>query len=373
MGMGSDHDPIQRQIDDIKEVYNKKAGVTTTEDKSAPFLSVWHDPIGKHDFRPARLRKAAPRFFFALLWGNIGCYVNNLSQAWLQQNIDGYYESRWAPVSKYTNETVILQDVGFEAFTKLNSTAITGQVAFLHTTACVIRFVVFPGPYSMRWTMLTRFGLIWGSLWMMRGISIVATVLPNPDHICIPVIDHPHNIWLQAYATLPLHPFVGVSEPQVTCEDLLYSGHTVAMTVNMFFLLQYSYLSPWGRFDIVAEGPVKWGAGILFCLWGFWGIIASHFHYTIDVLVGLFFACAIWFGYHAMIRLVWLKKEPTGWGIWAFIRWVERDAEDLFLWRRRALENLKTNLMEDESGQAPLTEDGQPPDGDVDMWLLSCM
>jgi len=340
---------IDKELADILDVYE-----VSCESDGGKFPHVLQDPFCRADFRFARLAHYLPRVLVAVMFVATGCYVNNLSQAWLQKNMVGYYEGHWIPNPNYTNQSVILSDAGFDALPQLGSTDAIYQLTSIHTTAVVLRFLIFPGPCSLRWTVLTRFSLIWGSLWLLRGLVLFSTRLPNPDFTCKHVTDYPENIWLQAYATLPFHPFVSVSAPQVTCEDTLFSGHTVAFTVNMCFLLHYSYLSPWGRFDVICETCLKYIIGICFILGGYYSIIASHFHYSDDVIVGSVFSLSIYFGYHAMIRLVYLRKvHPASLNFYAFLRWMERDAKDLSLWRRRALDNLRNHHSPDcESGKA---------------------
>merc|ERR1719464_2128670 len=59
------------------------------------FPSFLSDPCGCHDFRWAKLKGALPRILAAALFYYFCVFVNNLSQAWLQIHISGFYESMW--------------------------------------------------------------------------------------------------------------------------------------------------------------------------------------------------------------------------------------------------------------------------------------
>lgn len=110
-----------------------------------------------------------------------------------------------------------------------------------------------------------RFMFIYGTVWLLRAFSIVLTVLPNPLEQCKAIL-HPN-------------PFVAawllVFDINHTCADVFFSGHAVGIT--LFVLFWQRYTKHW-FFKIIMW--ILWVAGCFL-------IIATHYHYTIDVIFGV--------------------------------------------------------------------------------------
>lgn len=143
-------------------------------------------PLCLKDFSCEELRKHMPRLGVALLVWAFGMYINNISQAWLQKHISAYYQTNWAPTlaaQPPINTTVVLFDVGFELFWH-TPTFPTQALVDLYVEwvgyLAILRFIVVPGPLSMRWTILSRLMFMWGVLWFIRAFCIASTPLPNP-------------------------------------------------------------------------------------------------------------------------------------------------------------------------------------------------
>merc|ERR1719247_352347 len=191
------------------------SGLMTTVAQSVSLF--FSDPFGWKDFSRENLTHALPRVLFAVGFWIFGVYANNVSQAWLQKTKADYYEKT------YNTTHLVLWDAGFYITPVHPSAQWCDTVAGSIPIIVFCRFCLIPGPYSMRWTIFSRIMLIWGILWFLRGITIIATVLPNPDNGCKPQISFPDNIWLEAWANLP---FVFWYH-ELTCQDVLFSGHTV--------------------------------------------------------------------------------------------------------------------------------------------------
>merc|ERR1719491_1029430 len=122
--------------------------------------------------------------------------------------------------------------------------------------------------------------MIWGILWALRGVTIIATVLPNPDSSCIPRETYPRNVWKEAWANMP---FV-FWDHELTCQDVMFSGHTVALTLFTLIYIRYVTWTPWlalsnatARMSIVCMLKIF---AITFMLAGYYVIVSSKFHYT---------------------------------------------------------------------------------------------
>lgn len=296
------------------------------------FPSFWHDPICWKDFEADTLRKALPRVSVSLSFWTIGLFFNNLSQAWLQQHMAGYYESKWAPKPP-EKQSVILWDVGFYALPTIRSTAIVDVFAGAFPALMFIRFMVLPGPLSMRWTILARLFLIWGALWALRGLTIISTVLPNPDQTCKPKLSFPNSMFMEALANMP---FV-FWRHEMTCLDVLFSGHTVALTLATLLLLHYMAWAPW--FQCSTSPGIVSGAflfktiAIINMFIGYYVIIASKFHYTSDVLMGFMMTVMTFRAYHLAVRVTLLSSSSRHrflrCSVAPFLRWFEEDALDV--------------------------------------------
>merc|ERR1719261_146416 len=92
----------------------------------------------------------------------------------------------------------------------------------------IVRYVVVPGPISIRWTWLQRLWLIHGVLWLLRAVTILVTPLPNPYHQCVPHTSYPKNIFMEAFANMPFFWWW----KEMTCQDVMFSGHTAGGTVG---------------------------------------------------------------------------------------------------------------------------------------------
>lgn len=294
--------------------------------------SLCTDPFGLPDFRPAVLKIWMPRVAAALLIFLLCLYSNNLAQAWLQANMSGYYETRWIPNPEYTDHTVKLWDVTFEYLPYFPETLPADIFATVSPLVVVIRFMVFAGPMSLRWTILCRVIIMWGIMWFLRGLCIVVTPLPNPHLTCEPIITYPDNIFLEAFAIFLMG--------DLTCQDVMFSGHTVAVTLGALTTAKYWSRAPWRTSDAAEEGPWSFNTFvdtvlIIWAITGYYFIIASHFHYTVDVVVAAVLTCLVFNTYHNAIEVCWNKKQH-----WMripardFLQWLELHSKDSVLSRR---------------------------------------
>jgi len=138
----------------------------------------------------------------------------------------------------------------------------------------IFRFIIFTGPFSTRWTLARRWLICVATLFLLRGFSIISTILPNPDASCISTVTN-GNIF-----KLAVDVFIGKRH---TCRDVLYSGHAVHITLCALIWRDYLPLCPmwsvpwWERLK-VSRVMAYVSAVVGYCV-----IIGTHFHYTIDV------------------------------------------------------------------------------------------
>eukprot|EP00933_Yihiella_yeosuensis_P054759 TRINITY_DN5330_c0_g1_i2.p1 TRINITY_DN5330_c0_g1~~TRINITY_DN5330_c0_g1_i2.p1 ORF type:complete len:381 (+),score=33.39 TRINITY_DN5330_c0_g1_i2:42-1184(+) len=316
-------------------------------DPDGRYPGFWSDPFCLADFRCPVLKVYAPRLAVSFCIFLFGLYVNNVSQAWLQKHIAGYYEQGWAPVPPQT-ASVKLWDITYENLPYISSTKPADTFAFAAPAMMIARFVIMPGPMSLRWTILCRWQITWGILWFCRAFTILTTPLPNPDHTCVPRISFPDNIFLEAWANLPIVPWYD----ELTCQDVLYSGHTVALTLNMLFIFKYVRLAPYGDWSasnaMCSLSTVVNTLGILMVIVGYYFIVASHFHYTVDVLVGAMMTLLVFNFYHYLSRVSMLRARRSRSCLHPFFRWLEWHAKDIRNWRNKVEKVLQEMHNQDQ-------------------------
>ncbi len=99
-----------------------------------------------------------------------------------------------------------------------------------------------------------------------------------------------------------------------TCNDLLFSGHTVNLTISaltwtMFYNVEYKYLP-----SIIIK-IVAW----LVAFTGYFFIISTRFHYSIDVLIAFVLCIGLWALYFEYISNIQHKNTKFS----SFLSWFE--------------------------------------------------
>jgi len=306
----------------------------------APIQPFWTDPLCLRDFEKRTFRKAMPKVALALSVWLIGLYGNNVSQAWLQRNMEGYYETRW-PAKLPGDQSLLLWDAGHYFFpVVLAEPWVADVLAQMISTLTFVRFAVLPGPFSMRWTVLRRMFLIWGLLWAFRGIMVISTVLPNPEKTCKSAISFPGNVLLEALANMP---FV-FWKSELTCHDVIFSGHAVAVTLATMTYLHYDEQAPWRQFQawprwlsccIITPRCLINAVVVANMFLSLFVIINSKVHYTADVLIGFAASALAFQAYHAAVVVAFVpESKPTIVSsslcpILPLLRWLEEDAVDV--------------------------------------------
>eukprot|EP00392_Amoebophrya_sp_AT5.2_P007390 g7404.t1 len=148
---------------------------------------------------------------------------------------------------------------------------------------------------------LVRFLLIQGILFFCRGISIFVTPLPPPDSSCAigrPAVDE--NYLLEAVYVF--------ARSRITCTDVLFSGHTVNFT--MLTMLWWDHFS-----SLVSKMPdvsfVVRRVALAYCALGYFSMIVTRFHYSVDIFIGALLTFVVWRYYHALVDYYALYFEMT--------------------------------------------------------------
>lgn len=159
----------------------------------------------------------------------------------------------------------------------------------------------------------SRICFIYGTLWLLRGISIAVTPLPPPDPLCDPGIMNPN----ESFLVQGLRVMFG---QRSTCCDCLFSGHTMALTLAWLHTATYAGkdIGVYGR---NAELAIRSFSFVLMVA-GFFIIISTHFHYTVDVYLGFVITVLLWRVYFMTANAATNMMNPTT--PWCYvIRWIE--------------------------------------------------
>jgi hypothetical protein len=128
---------------------------------------------------------------------------------------------------------------------------------------------------------MRRIMFIMAVVYIIRTISISITLLPNPFKLCKsqPV----GNYFVEAFYIL-----VGAAQ---TCHDCFFSGHSVALCLVTMTYFDYLNAPLLVRLLIV---PATLAGALI--------IIATHFHYSVDVLFGYMISFFIWKFFHHIVH-----------------------------------------------------------------------
>merc|ERR1712091_713013 len=149
----------------------------------------------------------------------------------------------------------------------------------------------------------------------------------------------------EAYRNLP-----GVGYYEMTCQDVMFSGHTAMGTLWSLFTLVYFRKSPWFPKAAMSDRSPFWQlrmiGEVLIIIWMFFGwfvIVASHFHYSVDVCVGILLTFVVFHSYHGTIAEVQeARAHHTSmmlvFKFLRFVAWMEKGAKDI---RHRILLQVK--------------------------------
>eukprot|EP01007_Sphenomonas_quadrangularis_P001982 NODE_314_length_1640_cov_161.771842_g235_i0.p1 GENE.NODE_314_length_1640_cov_161.771842_g235_i0~~NODE_314_length_1640_cov_161.771842_g235_i0.p1 ORF type:complete len:373 (+),score=37.09 NODE_314_length_1640_cov_161.771842_g235_i0:87-1205(+) len=116
----------------------------------------------------------------------------------------------------------------------------------------------------------------WGSLFMLRSVTIFVTSLRLTDNHCR---SEPHpQLAGGADIDNALKSILSIGMKSVHCGDLLFSGH--AMFLTMVTMVCFTY----------AKRPMLATAAALYSAAGYAAIVATRNHYSVDVVVAIYVA-----------------------------------------------------------------------------------
>ncbi|ORZ41200.1 PAP2 superfamily C-terminal-domain-containing protein [Catenaria anguillulae PL171] len=180
-----------------------------------------------------------------------------------------------------------LPDLGHDYLPDLTSNSQPIPDYFIVTlTAMTTIMLVF---HKHRLALLRRYFFTHGVLLIFRSITINVTTVPDPNPVCQNRVPSP-SFFRQ------VNPFF----PD-TCGDMIYSGHSVVLTIVALAWHQY--------------GPQHWS--VKRSIWalsilGMLSLIACRYHYTVDVVLSFGLTWLTWQLYGVMAQSPDLLLGPAG-------------------------------------------------------------
>jgi len=191
--------------------------------------------------------------------------------------------------------------------------------------------LVFSFLHPLRHMIVRRTSFVYSWINVFRAVCIVVTSMPDASRECQAQFGTP----LGAYKSTSRLPrafgraFKVMLDPSknVTCGDMIFSGHTVLLVLVM--LLFHKYFRPEMCVSPFVRQMERWTGGwfLPFLRWwhyigcsaGIVAIIATRLHYSIDVVLAIAITCAGWWIFHAFAEIDEFRKSNI------LIHWWESD------------------------------------------------
>lgn len=191
-------------------------------------------------------------------------------------------------------------------------------------------FVLHP----LRCIMFRRVTIIMSYLFWLRSTTVLLTGMPDPSPKCQEQFGSPSGY----YKSQPIFPrafdraWTYMLNPtnHITCGDMIFSGHTTVMMVVALVFYYYCREELMGDNVVFRKlGAPKWTCAAirwvvyLMTIVGIASVVATRFHYSIDVFLAIYFSLNTFIGYHCAIDYSRLKGW---WGpVGAYLRWMEAE------------------------------------------------
>lgn len=188
-----------------------------------------------------------------------------------------------------------------------------------------------------------------GYVFLARSVCVLATAMPDAHRQCYELFGTPAG----AYKDQALYPnsiwttfsTMAAFSDSVTCGDMIFSGHMVMITCGWLFFSKYCNTKDMAS-PLMRQLPncfcFVFRCGIyLFCILGTLAIIKSRLHYTVDVVIALYFSMNSWNVYHRTSRDIFNKTDTSGSRLMEyspfnrFFGWLEStemQVQDAYVW-----------------------------------------
>uniref|UniRef100_A0A7S2RF31 Sphingomyelin synthase-like domain-containing protein n=1 Tax=Mucochytrium quahogii TaxID=96639 RepID=A0A7S2RF31_9STRA len=217
---------------------------------------------------------------------------------------------------------VKLPDIGFELVPAFGVPELTEFWVWFFVVVTICRFSFVPSGSTIirRWMILT------GTLAMVRGLSKLATTRPQPEvHCLFEDNDEENPFWVALLV---------FARQTSTCADVIFSLHVIHLVLCVMMWIYYA--------EKVSDYPeVQWKVqigAVGYVLIGYFLIISTRSHYTIDIYLWSLLSVLSWTTYHYWIILIAIEQNRQNLtrapivanGVFArIISWFEYGSTDL--------------------------------------------
>lgn len=184
-----------------------------------------------------------------------------------------------------------LFDIGFEILPLLPYSTIADYTNVVSIILGLATLVLF---HSKRGLILRRAVAIQGSVYFVRAVALFVTILPNPEKTC-----NPSSIAGSPEEILALEALKVALRQRITCGDVMFSGHACIITLNTLLFNEYAGGMITNTFLRRMSVITFW----MMAVTSYFIIIATRFHYTIDVFIAIFVTTTVFKLYHYIIKM----------------------------------------------------------------------
>tara|TARA_A100001015_G_scaffold265150_1_gene313287 strand:- start:78 stop:851 length:774 start_codon:yes stop_codon:yes gene_type:complete len=157
-----------------------------------------------------------------------------------------------------------------------------------YTTISVSIFRILLLPISEWVTSIKRFFVLGSTIALIRSVSVIVTIFPNPFHECESRLEITKSYESAFYNALTLRD-------EMTCNDVMFSGHVSLLT-------SLALSSSFSVFRFRVQHVLEKLNFLLLFLVSFIIIPGSRFHYTVDCYIGFIITTLVWYYYIACYK-----------------------------------------------------------------------
>ncbi|KAJ2375308.1 hypothetical protein IW150_002619 [Coemansia sp. RSA 2607] len=161
---------------------------------------------------------------------------------------------------------------------------------------CVVVNLLTAHSWRARLVFLRRLGWMTALLYFMRSITISVTTMPPPVASCQPALASGARDMFSVALDM-------ISGRTKECTDMVFSGHTVILTVSFLFWTRYAC-----HWALVVYSAIHTVLGVA-------SVLLVRYHYTLDVVLALFFTFFVHHIYYRSLETAIEQRLAAGrWG-----------------------------------------------------------
>lgn len=232
-----------------------------------------------------RFRSDLRKALFAVLYGTLSHFLTSVAIVNAQEKLPD--KKKYPP----------LPDIYLDNFAVIPWAYKVSESVILSLVILLLIIFVF---HKSRLIILRRTLVIAGSIYLLRCVCVSVTNLPMPEqhYNCDRMVFA--DSWSKMKRIMVVYSGMGMKMGGMkTCGDYMFSGHTITITIATLTAIEYTPK----RYRLLHVA--LW----LYCFCGMWAILASHGHYTLDVVVAFYISSRIFMYYHTFAHNLYLMRR----------------------------------------------------------------